>query len=153
MPVLLGCYSLDLPPCPVKYDMQFCGALLFLYVALVATTVPDRNHWLGALEAAGALNLFIPIFTIAHRAMRGNTFSMNKKLSRVEEVFGNPIAWGPWQNTVLPIMQLALLALKNGRLTAPVEVLFKSAANEELLHYRLAASQPKAWERLDSREA
>jgi hypothetical protein len=58
---------------------------------------------------------------------------MKRKLSRVEEMFGSPLARGPWENTVLPIMQLALLALKNGRFTAPVEVLFRSAANEEAL--------------------
>jgi len=71
----------------------------------------------------------------------------------LEDKFGDPMEWGPWESTVLPVMNLALLGLKEGRLLAPVEVLITSSADDDLLHYRLKGWQPNAMVILRSCEA
>jgi len=71
----------------------------------------------------------------------------------IEGMFGDSIAWGPWESTVLPLVNLALLGLKEGRLLAPVEVSITSSGDDDLLHCRLKGWQPNAMVILQSCEA
>lgn len=74
---------------------------------------------------------------------------MTQKKSRIEEMFGHPFTWGNWESTLIPIMTATLRRVKDGKLAAPVEVLFQSAVETFSYIIDSRRGSPKQWKSLN----